>query len=262
MLYPNPSRFKDFAMRLKGKVSIITGGASGIGKATVLKFAQEGAIVAVCDLNQETIDATVNEVKAAGGEAVGYIVNVTNKSQINDMVADVKARFGRIDVLVNNAGIVQDAQLTKMTDEQFDLVIDINLRGVYNCAKAVVDTMVAQGGGVILNASSVVGVYGNFGQTNYAATKFGVIGFVKTWAKELGKKGIRANAVCPGFVATPILKAMPEKVIQAMEDRVPMKRMAQPEEIANLYAFLASDEASYINGAAIEITGRDRKSVV
>jgi 3-oxoacyl-[acyl-carrier protein] reductase len=242
-------------MRLKGKVSIITGGASGIGKATVLKFAQEGAIVIVCDLNQEAIDATVNEVKAAGGEAVGYIVNVTNKSQINDMVGDVKARFGRIDVLVNNAGIVQDAQLTKMTDEQFDLVIDINLRGVYNCAKAVVDTMVAQGGGVILNASSVVGVYGNFGQTNYAATKFGVIGFVKTWAKELGKKGIRANAVCPGFVATPILKAMPEKVIQAMEDRVPMKRMAQPEEIANLYAFLASDEASYINGAAIEITG-------
>lgn len=255
MLYPNPSRFKDFAMRLKGKVSIITGGASGIGKATVLKFAQEGAIVAVCDLNQDAIDATVNEVKAAGGEAVGYIVNVTNKSQINDMVGDVKARFGRIDVLVNNAGIVQDAQLTKMTDEQFDLVIDINLRGVYNCAKAVVDTMVAQGGGVILNASSVVGVYGNFGQTNYAATKFGVIGFVKTWAKELGKKGIRANAVCPGFVATPILKAMPEKVIQAMEERVPMKRMAQPEEIASLYAFLASDEASYINGAAIEITG-------
>ena len=242
-------------MRLKGKVSIITGGASGIGKATVLKFAQEGAIVAVCDLNQETIDATVNEVKAAGGEAVGYIVNVTNKSQINDMVADVKARFGRIDVLVNNAGIVQDAQLTKMTDEQFDLVIDINLRGVYNCAKAVVDTMVAQGGGVILNASSVVGVYGNFGQTNYAATKFGVIGFVKTWAKELGKKGIRANAVCPGFVATPILKAMPEKVIKAMEDKVPMKRMAAPEEIANVYAFLASDEASYINGAAIEVTG-------
>ena len=242
-------------MRLKGKVSIITGGASGIGRATALKFGQEGAIVAVCDLNQESIDSTVSEVKAAGGEAVGYIVNVTNKAQIADMVADLKTRFGRIDVLVNNAGIVQDAQLLKMTDEQFDLVVDINLKGVYNCAKAVVDTMVAQGGGVILNASSVVGVYGNFGQTNYAATKFGVIGFVKTWAKELGKKGIRANAVCPGFVATPILKAMPEKVIQAMEDRVPMKRMAQPEEIANLYAFLASDEASYINGAAIEITG-------
>ena len=142
-----------------------------------------------------------------------------------------------------------------MTEDQFDKVIDINLKGVYNCTRAVVDTMVEQGSGVILNASSVVGVYGNFGQTNYAATKFGVIGFVKTWAKELGKKGIRANAVCPGFVATPILKAMPEKVIQAMEDKVPMKRMAAPEEIANVYAFLASDEASYINGAAIEVTG-------
>lgn len=246
---------KEQIMRLQGKVSIITGGASGIGHATVLKFAQEGAIVAVCDLNQEAIDAVVNEIKAAGGEAVGYVVNVTNKAQIADMVGDLKTRFGRIDVLVNNAGIVQDAQLLKMTDDQFDKVIDINLRGVYNCARAVVDTMVEQGSGVILNASSVVGVYGNFGQTNYAATKFGVIGFVKTWAKELGKKGIRANAVCPGFVATPILKSMPEKVIQAMEEKVPMKRMADPKEIASVYAFLASDDASYINGAAIEVTG-------
>jgi len=242
-------------MRLKGKVSIITGGASGIGKATALKFAKEGAIVAVGDLNLDAVEAIVAEIRAAGGEAVGYKVDVTNKGQISEMVADLKHRFGRIDVLVNNAGILADAQLTKMTDEQFDRVIDVNLKGVYNCAKAVVDTMIEQGGGVILNASSVVGVYGNFGQTNYAASKFGVIGFVKTWAKELGKKGIRANAVCPGFVATPILNSMPEKVIQAMEEKVPMRRMAQPEEIANVYAFLASDEASYINGAAIEVTG-------
>ena len=242
-------------MRLQGKVSIITGAASGIGRATALKFAREGAIVAVCDLNQGAIDEVVAEIKAAGGQAVGYIVNVTDKAQIADMVGGLKGQFGRIDVLVNNAGIVQDAQLIKMTEDQFDKVIDINLKGVYNCTRAVVDTMVERGSGVILNASSVVGVYGNFGQTNYAATKFGVIGFVKTWAKELGKKGIRANAVCPGFVATPILKAMPEKVIQAMEDKVPMKRMAAPEEIANVYAFLASDEASYINGAAIEVTG-------
>ena len=234
-------------MRLQGKVSIITGAASGIGHATALKFAAEGAIVAVCDLSQEAVDKVVKDA--------GYVVNVTDRAQINDMVGDLKARFGRIDVLVNNAGIVADAQLVKMTDEQFDRVIDINLKGVYNCARAVVDTMIEQGSGVILNASSVVGVYGNFGQTNYAATKFGVIGFVKTWAKELGKKGIRANAVCPGFVATPILKSMPEKVIQAMEDKVPMKRMADPAEIANVYAFLASDEASYINGAAIEVTG-------
>ncbi|RBB96429.1 3-oxoacyl-ACP reductase, partial [Pseudomonas sp. MWU12-2115] len=195
-------------MQLNGKVALITGAASGIGKATAEKFVKEGAIVAVCDLNQEAVNSVVGELKALGGEAYGYKVDVTNKGQIAEMVADLKNRCGRIDVLVNNAGIVQDAQLTKMTEDQFDKVIDINLKGVYNCARAVVDTMVEQGGGVILNASSVVGVYGNFGQTNYAAAKFGVIGFVKTWAKELGKKGIRSNAVCPGFVATPILKAM------------------------------------------------------
>ncbi|MBI3144012.1 MAG: 3-oxoacyl-ACP reductase FabG [Pseudogulbenkiania sp.] len=242
-------------MRLRGKVSIITGAASGIGMATAEKFIKEGAIVAVCDLNLDAVNAVVAELKAAGGEAVGYRVDVTNRAQIADMVSDLKARYGRIDVLVNNAGIVMDAQLMKMSEDQFDKVIDINLKGVYNCAQAVVDIMAEQGGGVILNASSVVGVYGNFGQTNYAASKFGVIGFVKTWAKELGKKGIRANAVCPGFVATPILKSMPEKVIQAMEEKVPMRRMAEPSEIANVYAFLASDEASYINGAAIEVTG-------
>ncbi|MDF0604472.1 3-oxoacyl-ACP reductase FabG [Neisseriaceae bacterium TC5R-5] len=242
-------------MRLKGKVSIITGAASGIGKATAEKFIKEGAIVAVCDLNLDAVNDVVQELKQQGGEAVAYKVDVTNKEQIAEMVRDLKGKYGHIDVLVNNAGIVLDAQLTKMTEDQFDKVIDINLKGVYNCARAVVDIMIEQGSGVILNASSVVGVYGNFGQTNYAASKFGVIGFVKTWAKELGKKGIRANAVCPGFVATPILKSMPEKVIQAMEDKVPMRRMAEPAEIANVYAFLASDEASYINGAAIEVTG-------
>ena len=242
-------------MKLKDKVAIITGSASGIGHATAIKFAAEGAKVVVCDVNQAGIDTVVSELTASGATAVGYVVDVTNKEQIAAMVEGVKAQFGRIDVLVNNAGIVADAQLYKMSDDQFDRVIDINLKGVYNCTKAVIDTMIAQNGGVILNASSVVGLYGNFGQTNYAAAKFGVIGFVKTWAKELGKKGIRANAVCPGFVATPILNSMPEKVIQAMEDRVPMKRLAQPSEIANVYAFLASDDASYINGAAIEVTG-------
>ena len=242
-------------MKLQDKVSIITGAASGIGKATAEKFAREGAIVAVCDVNFDAVKAVADELKAHGGEALAYRVDVTSKSDIADMVADLKTRFGHIDVLVNNAGIVMDAQLVKMTDEQFDTVIDINLKGVYNCARAVIDTMVAQGSGVILNASSVVGLYGNFGQSNYAATKFGVIGFVKTWAKELGKKGIRANAVCPGFIATPILQAMPEKVIQAMEERIPMRRMGKPEEIANVYAFLASDEASYINGSTFVVDG-------
>ena len=242
-------------MRLQNKVAVITGAASGIGLATAVKFAQEGAFIAICDLNQAGIDAAIKEVEAVGGQALGYVVDVTKPDQIAAMRDALLAEKGRIDVLVNNAGIVMDAQLIKMTEDQFDKVIDINLKGTYNMARALVDTMVAQGGGVILNASSVVGVYGNFGQTNYAATKFGVIGMVKTWAKELGKKGIRANAVCPGFVATPILKAMPEKVLQGMEEKVPMRRLADPREIANVYAFLASDEASYINGAAIEVTG-------
>lgn len=242
-------------MRLQNKVAVITGAASGIGLATAVKFAQEGAFIAICDLNQAGIDAAIKEVETVGGQALGYIVDVTKPDQIAAMRDALLAEKGRIDVLVNNAGIVMDAQLIKMTEDQFDKVIDINLKGTYNMARALVDTMVAQGAGVILNASSVVGVYGNFGQTNYAATKFGVIGMVKTWAKELGKKGIRANAVCPGFVATPILKAMPEKVLQGMEEKVPMRRLADPTEIANVYAFLASDEASYINGAAIEVTG-------
>ena len=242
-------------MRLQDKVAVITGAASGIGLATAIKFAQEGAFIAICGLNQAGIDAAIKEVEAVGGKALGYVVDVTKPDQIAAMRDALLAEKGRIDVLVNNAGIVMDAQLIKMTEDQFDKVIDINLKGTYNMARALVDTMVAQGAGVILNASSVVGVYGNFGQTNYAATKFGVIGMVKTWAKELGKKGIRANAVCPGFVATPILKAMPEKVLQGMEEKVPMRRLADPSEIANVYAFLASDEASYINGAAIEVTG-------
>nr|WP_314899704.1 beta-ketoacyl-ACP reductase [uncultured Deefgea sp.] len=242
-------------MRLKDKVAIITGSASGIGEATAIKFAAEGAKVVVCDVNQAGVDQVVAALVAGGADAVGFVVDVTKPDTIAAMVIAVKEKYNRIDVLVNNAGITQDAQLFKMTEDQFDRVIDINLKGVYNCTKAVVDTMIAQNSGVILNASSVVGVYGNFGQTNYAATKFGVIGFVKTWAKELGKKGIRANAVCPGFVATPMVTAMPEKVLQGMEEKVPMRRLAQPSEIASVYAFLASDEASYINGAAIEVTG-------
>ncbi|MBB5019260.1 3-oxoacyl-[acyl-carrier protein] reductase [Chitinivorax tropicus] len=242
-------------MRLNGKISIITGAANGIGKATALKFAAEGATVIVCDLNLEAVAGVVEEIRAAGGKAEGHVVNVTNRQQIADMVAAVKEKHGRIDTLVNNAGIVADARLQKMTDEQFDRVIDINLKGVYNCARAVVDILVEQGSGVIVNASSVVGLYGNFGQTNYAATKFGVIGFTKTWAKELGPKGVRVNAVCPGFIATNILNSMPEKVIAAMEERVALRRLGKPEEIANVYAFLASDESSYINGAAIEVSG-------
>jgi 3-oxoacyl-[acyl-carrier protein] reductase len=242
-------------MRLRDKVSIITGAGQGIGRATALKFASEGAKVAVCDINIAAVEDTVREIIDAGGEAAGFTVDVTDKESIARMVTGVMVKWGRIDTLVNNAGIVQDAQFKKMTDEQFDSVIDVNLKGVYHCTKAVVDIMLEQNSGVILNASSIVGLYGNFGQTNYAATKFGVIGMMKTWARELGRKGIRANAICPGFIETPILSSIPDKVIKMMEDKVPMGRLGKPEEIANTYAWLASDEASYINGAVIEVSG-------
>jgi 3-oxoacyl-[acyl-carrier protein] reductase len=242
-------------MRLAGKVSIVTGAARGIGLATALKFAREGALVALCDVDQAAVDGAVEEVRQAGGEALGFVVDVTRPATIRAMVDAVMQKYGRIDVLVNNAGIVQDAQLLKMSEVQFDNVIDVNLKGTYNCTKAVADIMVQQGSGVILNASSIVGIHGNFGQTNYAASKFGVIGMVKTWARELGRKGVRANAVCPGFVETTILSSIPEKVLDAMRARVPLGRLAKPEEIANTYAFLASDEASYINGAVIEVSG-------
>jgi 3-oxoacyl-[acyl-carrier protein] reductase len=243
------------SLRLQGKVSIITGGGQGIGRATAIKFAREGAKVAVCDINMTAVAETLAQIRDQGGEALGFQVDVTDKESIARMVEGVMFAWHRIDTLVNNAGIVQDARFSKMTDEQFERVIDVNLKGVYNCTKAVVDIMLEQNSGCILNASSIVGIYGNFGQTNYAATKFGVIGMVKTWARELGSKGIRANAICPGFIETPILDSIPEKVLRSIEEKVPMGRLGRPEEIANTYAWLASDEASYINGAVIEVSG-------
>jgi 3-oxoacyl-[acyl-carrier protein] reductase len=242
-------------MRLQDKTAIVTGAAQGIGLATALKFAAEGARVMVCDIRREAVDAAVAQCRALGAQAEGQVVDVTSREQIEAMAAATLARFGRIDVLVNNAGITQDARLQKMTLEQFDRVIDVNLRGVFHGAQAVLPAMLEQGAGVILNASSVVGIYGNYGQTNYAASKFGVIGFTKTWSRELGPKGIRVNAVAPGFIETPILATIPDKVLDAMREDVPLKRLGRPEEIANVYAFLASDEASYVNGAVIEVAG-------
>lgn len=242
-------------MRLLDKVAIITGAGRGIGQATAVKFAREGAKVVVCDLTPESVEETLALCKETRGEAMGYAADVRDMNSLKGMVEATLLKWGRVDCLVNNAGIVSDAQLKNMTEDQFDNVIEINLKGVFNCTKAVVDTMLAQQSGVILNSSSIVGLYGNFGQTNYAASKFGVIGMVKTWARELGRKGIRANAVCPGYIATSILGSIPEKVLNALEEKVPMGRLGRPEEIANTFAFLASDEASYINGAVIEVSG-------
>jgi 3-oxoacyl-[acyl-carrier protein] reductase len=240
--------------RLQGKVAIITGAAQGIGYATARKFLDEGATVIACDISKASIDAALPSLSVRGA-IEGVVVDVTAREQVDAMTAAAVQRHRRIDILINNAGITLDARLQKMTEDQFDRVIAVNLKGTYNCAQSVLDTMVKQASGVILNASSVVGIYGNFGQTNYAASKFGVIGFVKTWARELGPKGIRCNAVAPGFVATHILDTIPEKVLEQLTERVPLRRLGTPEDIANVYAFLASDEASYINGAVIEVSG-------
>lgn len=246
-------------MRMKDKVVLVTGGAAGIGKATAERFAEEGAKVIICDLAEE---AGKKVAEAINGEFSK--VNVTDRQAVQAWVDEVIAKHGRIDVIVNNAGIVRDGQLVKfkegqlvgqMSEADFDLVISINLKGVFNCAQAVVPQMIKQGSGVILNASSVVGLDGNFGQTNYVATKSGVIGMTKVWARELGKYGVRVNALAPGFIATEILNSMPQKIIDGMKARTPLGRMGEPRDIANAYLFLASEEASFITGETLRVDG-------
>jgi 3-oxoacyl-[acyl-carrier protein] reductase len=238
-------------MRLKDKVALITGGANGIGLATAKRFAQEGAKVVIADRSEAAIQKASAEMK--GAETC--ILDVTQRESIEKAVQGIIQKHQRIDILINNAGITQDARLVKMTEAQFDAVVNVNLKGVFNCTQIVAPYMLDQGSGSIVNASSVVGIYGNFGQTNYSATKFGVIGFTKTWARELGPKGIRVNAVCPGFIATEMVNAMPETVLKNIESRTWLGRLGTPTEMANIYLFLASDEASYINGIALEASG-------
>lgn len=242
-------------MRLKDKVAIITGASGGIGEVTAKKFAEEGAKIVIVDLNKDDVDQTVLDIQRIESDTIGFVADVTKREQVDQFINDTVSHFGRIDVVINNAGITQDAQLVKMTEEQWDRVIDVNLKGVFNVGQSAAKVMIEQQGGVILNASSVVGLYGNFGQTNYAASKFGINGMTKTWARELGKYGIRVNAIAPGFIATSMTKKMPEKVLEMMKNKSPLKRMGSPEDIANGYAYLASDEASFITGAVISIDG-------
>lgn len=240
--------------RLENKVAIVTGGASGIGKATVEKFVSEGARVSIWDLNEEKGQSLVDNL-APAGLCEFRKVNVANLADVTANVASLVEAHGRIDILVNNAGITRDALLLKMEEAQFDQVIDVNLKGVFNCAKAVGAVMVQQRSGVIINTSSVVAVYGNFGQTNYVAAKSGIIGMTKVWARELGRKGVRVNAVAPGFIATEMVLTVPEKILDSLREKTPLGRLGEPEDIANAYLFLASDEAAYINGALINVDG-------
>jgi 3-oxoacyl-[acyl-carrier protein] reductase len=240
--------------RLENKIAIITGGAKGIGFATAKKFLIEGASVVIADIDEDALVSAKSQLSQYG-EIITKTLSITNREAVEKMVKEVKEQFGRIDALVNNAGIISDNQLEQMSYDQFDKVIDINLKGSFNCAKAVIPYMIEQGGGSITNASSIVGVYGNYGQSNYAASKWGVIGMMKCWAREYGKMNIRSNAVAPGFIDTPILAPIPEKVIEKLIKGIPMRRLGKVEEVANVYAFLASDEANYINGAVIEVSG-------
>ncbi|KKM09059.1 3-oxoacyl-ACP synthase [Clostridiales bacterium PH28_bin88] len=242
-------------MRLRDKVALITGGGKGIGRETALLFAREGAKLVIGDFDVQAGEQTVQDIRNLGADALFFKVDVTNRDYVQAMVDEAVRKFGRIDVLINNAGITQDAFLTKMTEKQWEAVINVNLTGVFNCTQAVVPLMVQQGSGSIINASSVVGVYGNVGQTNYAATKAGVIGMTKSWAKELGPTGIRTNAIAPGFIVTDMTAKVPEKVLNVMKERTPLGRLGTPQDVANAYLFLASEESSFINGVTIGVDG-------
>lgn len=240
--------------KLKGKVAIITGGARGIGLAAVKKFLKEGASVVIFDISDEHGNQAVESLKGSGDVSFKK-VDTTNPDTVNAAVEDIIENFTKVDILINNAGITRDATIKKMTLADWQLVIDVNLTGVFNCTQAVVPYMIEQEQGVIINTSSVVGLYGNFGQVNYAATKSGLIGMTKTMAKELGKYNITVNAVAPGFIATEMIKTIPEKVINLMVSKTPLARLGKPEDIANAYAFLSSDEASFISGTVLSVDG-------
>ncbi|MFV8827298.1 3-oxoacyl-ACP reductase FabG [Alkalihalobacterium sp. APHAB7] len=242
-------------MRLQNKTAIITGAGNGIGKEAALTFSREGANVVVADFDEAAAEAVVAELKEKGGNGIAVKVNVADQESVTQMVQEAVNSFGSVDILVNNAGITADAMLHKLTPENWQKVIDVNLTGVFYCTQAVIPKMVEQGKGKIITTSSVSGVYGNVGQTNYAATKAGVVGMTKSWAKELGGKGINVNAVAPGFVETGMVAKVPDKVIEKLKMTIPLNRLGNPADIANAYLFLASDESDYVNGTVLHVDG-------
>lgn len=243
-------------MKVEGKTVIITGGANGIGEAAVRLFMDAGANVVIADYNEEAGMRLLNDLGPSAGERGLFVAcNVADPASVQHLMEKTLERFGAIEVLINNAGITRDAMLLKMSPEQWRDVIDVNLTGVFYCTRHAAPHMAARGRGKIINTTSIVGVQGNIGQTNYAAAKAGVIGMTKTWARELGYKGINVNAVAPGFIATDMVAKMPENIVDGMRNKVPLRRLGQPEDVAQVYLFLASGAADYINGAVIEVNG-------
>ncbi len=242
-------------MRLANKVAIITGAGSGIGREVALLFAREGACVVLTGRTKEKIESVRQEIKKEGGKVICVQGDVTSSIDMKNVVNEAVGNFGRIDILINNAGINQDALVSRMTEEQWDKVIKVDLKGAFNCIRAVLGVMLNQGRGVIISASSISGIYGNIGQTNYAAAKAGLIGLTRTLAKEFGKKGIRVNAVAPGFTVTPMTSRVPEKILEIMKEKTSLHRLGEPADIAYAYLYLASDEARFVNGAVLCVDG-------
>ena len=246
-------------MRLKGKVALITGGSAGIGKATAKLFVEQGANVFICSRTEVTGLKTAEELGCNYSR-----VDISDRQAVQVWVDDIAEKSGKIDILINNAGIVRDGLLVKVKDgelvkqlpeEDFDIVVSVNLKGVFNCTQVVAPHMIRQGSGSIINASSVVGLDGNFGQTSYVATKAGLVGMTKVWARELGRFNIRVNAVAAGSIQTEMLDSMPEKFLTELKRHQPLGRFGQPEEVAHAYLFLASDEASFVSGAVLRVDG-------
>ncbi|OZI12193.1 3-oxoacyl-ACP reductase [Bacillaceae bacterium SAS-127] len=242
-------------MRLKGKVAIITGAANGIGLAAAELFAKQGAKVVIADFDEELGAKRVQELTEKGYDVAFSKVNVVDRDSVDAMVELTIDRYGHIDILVNNAGITRDGMLWKLSVDDFQRVLDVNLKGVFNCTQSVIPHMISQGSGKVINTSSVSGVYGNVGQTNYAAAKAGVVGMTKSWAKELGRKGINVNAVAPGFVETSMVATVPEKILDQLKTTIPLGRLGSPNDVANAYLFLASDESNYVNGITLHVDG-------
>jgi 3-oxoacyl-[acyl-carrier protein] reductase len=242
-------------VRLKGKVALVTGAAQGIGKAVALVLARNGADIVVSDINLEKAEETVKEIESIGPRAMAVKVDVANLDHVEQMVGTILEKFGKIDILVNNAGVTRDKLILRMTEEDWDLVLNVNLKGTFNCTKAVVRHMAKQRSGKIVNIASVVGEMGNAGQVNYSASKAGVIGLTKTMAREFAQRGINVNAIAPGYIETPMTEVLADKVKEELKRLIPMERLGKPEDVAEAVLFLVSEESNYITGHILNVNG-------